>query len=463
MTTFASLKLSDPLLQALQEEGYKEPTPIQAKAIPMILTGRDIMATAQTGTGKTAGFTLPLLQRLSEMRATKERAVRALVLVPTRELADQVGKSVAAYGRHLSFRSAVIIGGVDVEPQLKALREGVDIVIATPGRLRDLLGQNALSLSQLKMLVLDEADRMLDLGFIEEIRGIIRQLPAKRQNMMFSATFSEDIIQLTEELMRHPVRVEVAVRNSAAKTVKQSVYPVDVHDKADILSYLFKGGSWKKALVFVRTKKRADQLVLQLEREQISSVAIHSNKSQIYRTRALETLKKGKVQILVATDVAARGLDIEQLPLVVNYDLPKVPEDYIHRIGRTGRAGESGRAISLMSPEERKLVDAIGTLLNRQLQPEPIPFFDGGVSDSVITEADVRPTKRKRASGKVTADNHTRNNGRKKTGKVADRGKAINKPANKKTNNKVKGGAGGAAKKKVGGFGAKPRAGKPAS
>ncbi|WP_461538517.1 DEAD/DEAH box helicase [Spongorhabdus nitratireducens] len=455
--SFASLGLSAPLQQALDEQGYREPTPIQSKAIPMILTGRDMMAAAQTGTGKTAGFTLPLLQRLSDMKASKSGAPRALILVPTRELADQVGKSVEAYGRHLPFKSAIIIGGVDVEPQLQQLQQGVDIVIATPGRLKDLLNQKKLSLQQLRMLVLDEADRMLDLGFIQEIRSIISLLPQKRQSLMFSATFSPDIVALTEELMRHPVRVEVAPRNSAAKTVKQTVYAVDVQDKPDILSYIIQGGKWSRALVFVRTKKRADQLVEQLAEEQLSAVAIHSNKSQIYRTRALDALKKGKVRILVATDVAARGLDIEQLPLVVNYDLPKVAQDYVHRIGRTGRAGESGRAISLMSPEERKLVGAIGELLGRKLAPEPLPFFEDGVLDTATFETPVKKTlkvRKQTTSQKKGGGSNPAKQPRKGQGSNHRSARNSNKAGTAKTDSKNKRPA---AAKKVGGFGAKPR------
>ncbi|MGB1272263.1 MAG: DEAD/DEAH box helicase, partial [Endozoicomonas sp.] len=306
MTTFTSLGLSEPLLQAVAEAGYQQPTPIQAKAIPMAMTGRDLMASAQTGTGKTAGFTLPLLHRLSEMRASAQ--IRALVLVPTRELALQVRESLSTYGTHLPLKSAAVYGGVDMEPQIKALKNGIDILAATPGRLLDLIAKQHVDLSKLRILVLDEADRMLDLGFREDIERILKSAPVKRQNMLFSATFSQDIKQLTHEFLRHPVKIEIENPNSAAKTVVQSVYPVDQQDKPEILSYLIKGGQWEKALVFVRTKKAANKVAELLEEDGINARAIHSDKSQYLRVRTLEDFKDHYFNVLVATDVAARGL-----------------------------------------------------------------------------------------------------------------------------------------------------------
>lgn len=376
MTTFTSLGLSEPLLQAVTEAGYQQPTPIQAKAIPMAMTGRDLMASAQTGTGKTAGFTLPLLHRLSEMRASAH--IRALVLLPTRELALQVQESLTQYGTHLPLKSAAVYGGVDMEPQIKALESGLDILVATPGRLLDLIAKQHVDLSKLRILVLDEADRMLDLGFREDIERILKSAPVKRQNMLFSATFSRDIKQLAHEFLRHPVKIEIENPNSTAKTVIQSVYPVDQQDKPEILSYLINGGKWTKALVFVRTKKAANKVAELLEEDGINARAIHSDKSQYLRVRTLEDFKDHYFNVLVATDVAARGLDIEQLPLVVNYDLPKVAQDYVHRIGRTGRAGQPGRAISLMNPEEKKLLESIRQKTKQPLKVEPLPYFEEG-------------------------------------------------------------------------------------
>ncbi len=385
MTQFTSLGLSEPLLRAVQEKGYQFATPIQDKAIPVVLAGRDVLAAAQTGTGKTASFTLPLLQRLSEEGApAKNRAVRALVLTPTRELAAQVSESVDVYGRHLTLRSAVIFGGVSINPQMMKLRGGVDILVATPGRLLDLHSQNAVVLSKVEILVLDEADRMLDMGFIHDIRRILKLLPQRRQNLLFSATFSDEIRQLTKGLLHNPVSIDVAPRNTAATTVQQTVYQVDKTDKPEILSYLIQSGGWEQVLVFTRTKHGANKLSQQLERDGITSAAIHGNKSQGARTRALADFKAGEVRVLVATDIAARGLDIEQLPHVVNYELPNVPEDYVHRIGRTGRAGASGEAISLVSPEERKLQVDIEKLLKRKLDVQPVPYFEPGEKKPMV-------------------------------------------------------------------------------
>ncbi|RRJ85313.1 DEAD/DEAH box helicase [Aestuariirhabdus litorea] len=378
MNAFTSLGLSGPLVEALNDQGYQTPTPVQRKAIPPILRGRDLLAAAQTGTGKTAGFALPILQRLAE--TTPARAgVRALVLAPTRELAAQVAERVAAYGNHLSLRSTVVYGGVDMAPQVAQLQQGVDILVATPGRLLDLLHKGALTLESVETLVLDEADRMLDLGFIDAVQRIIAQLPARRQNLLFSATFAPAVMELANGLLVDPVRVEVSPANSAAELVQQSVYEVDWEDKPDTVRYLIEEGRWSRALVFIRTKKSADDLVDYLRQEGIAAAAIHSNKSQILRTRTLDAFKRGEVQVLVATDIAARGLDIAELPLVINYDLPRVAQDYVHRIGRSGRAGAEGRAMTLFSRSERKWLEGIEQLLKRPLSPEPLPFYEDGV------------------------------------------------------------------------------------
>ena len=377
MTLFSSLGLSEPLLRAVRETGYETATPIQAQAIPVILEGRDILAAAQTGTGKTAGFTLPLLELLSSRgEPARNRAVRALVLTPTRELAAQVAESVATYGQYLTLRSAVIFGGVSINPQMMKLRGGVDVLVATPGRLLDLHGQNAVDLSKVEILVLDEADRMLDMGFIHDIRRVLKLLPSKRQNLLFSATFSNEIRELTKGLLHNPASIEVAPRNTTATRVTQAVYQVDKGDKNDLLCHLIADGAWEQVLVFTRTKHGANKLAQYLERDGISAAAIHGNKSQGARTRALADFKAGAVRVLVATDIAARGLDIEQLPHVVNYELPNVPEDYVHRIGRTGRAGASGEAVSLVGPEERKLLLDIERLLKRKVDVSPVPHFE---------------------------------------------------------------------------------------
>ncbi|MCU7943958.1 MAG: DEAD/DEAH box helicase [Candidatus Thiodiazotropha sp. (ex Cardiolucina cf. quadrata)] len=368
--SFENLGLSAELLRAIHDQGYTEPTPIQRKAIPVILTGRDVMAGAQTGTGKTAGFTLPLLQRLAKQPShNSQRPVRALVLTPTRELAAQVGDSVQTYGRHTSLRSAVIFGGVKINPQIDKLRRGVDILIATPGRLLDHAGQQTVDLSQIEILVLDEADRMLDMGFIHDIRKVLALLPDnnKRQNLLFSATFSSDIKKLADRLLEHPELIEVARRNTTAEKIKQVVHPVDKRRKREMLSHMIGSQNWRQVLVFTRTKHGANRLAQQLEKDGLSASAIHGNKSQGARTRALAGFKNGEIRVLVATDIAARGLDIDQLPHVVNYELPNVPEDYVHRIGRTGRAGNEGEAISLVCVDEHKLLKDIEQLLKRKI------------------------------------------------------------------------------------------------
>ncbi len=377
--SFSELGLSETLVRAVTELGYSTPTPIQTQAIPAVLAGGDLLAGAQTGTGKTAGFTLPLLQRLSTRAATQpggRRVPRALVLTPTRELAAQVEESVRAYGKYLTVRSMVMFGGVGINPQIDQLRKGVDIVVATPGRLLDHVGQRTIDLSQIEILVLDEADRMLDMGFIHDIRKVLALLPSKRQNLLFSATFSDDIRALADKLLDKPVSIEVARRNTTAETVSQRVYPVDRERKRELLAHLVKSNDWHQVLVFSRTKHGANRLAEQLSKDDIPALAIHGNKSQSARTRALSEFKSGTLQVLVATDIAARGIDIDQLPHVVNFDLPNVPEDYVHRIGRTGRAGAEGEAISLVCIDEHGLLRDIERLIKRELPRTILPGFE---------------------------------------------------------------------------------------
>jgi ATP-dependent RNA helicase RhlE len=373
-SNFTSLGLVPPLLRAIADAGYDTPTPIQQQAIPVVLTGRDLRAAAQTGTGKTAGFTLPILQRLAAPGADGRPAVgkpgrpRCLVLVPTRELAAQVEDSVRTYGKYLPLTSLVVFGGVNINPQISALRGRVDILVATPGRLLDHVGQRTVDLSGIEVLVLDEADRMLDMGFIRDIRKILALLPKARQNLLFSATFSDEIRELADGLLRDPATVEVARRNTPSELVEQSVYLVDKGAKRHLLAHLITSGDWHQVLVFTRTKHGANRLAEQLVKDGVEALAIHGNKSQNARTRALAAFKNGTLPVLVATDIAARGLDIDQLPHVVNFELPNVPEDYVHRIGRTGRAGSEGAAISLVDREESRLLADIERLLKR-----PIP------------------------------------------------------------------------------------------
>ena len=381
--TFRTLGLSTDLLHAVADQGYTSPTPIQQQAIPVILQGQDIFASAQTGTGKTAGFTLPLLQRLNTAYPNEgHRTPRALILTPTRELAAQVSNSVKTYGKYLSLKSTVIYGGVGIGPQIQALRRGVDILVATPGRLLDHLGQKTLDLSQIEILVLDECDRMLDMGFIHDIRKILAYLPPSRQTLMFSATFSQEIRQLASTLLKSPVQIEVATRNTTADQVEQVVHPVDRDRKRELLSHMIGFHNWKQVLVFTRTKHGANRLAEQLAKDGLKTSAIHGNKSQAARTRALEEFKQGKVRVLVATDIASRGLDIDQLPHVVNFELPSVPEDYVHRIGRTGRAGNKGRAVSLVSKDEYPMLKSIEQLLNRTLTKVVIPGYEPTASQS---------------------------------------------------------------------------------
>ena len=373
---FAQLGLKADLLRAIAAQGYTSPTSIQSQAIPVVLAGRDVLAGAQTGTGKTAAFALPMLQLLSERprrMADKPRAPRALVLTPTRELAAQVSESFVTYGAHHALRTAVIFGGVGIEPQKALLRRGIDVLVATPGRLLDHVGQRTVDLGGVEILVLDEADRMLDMGFIRDIRKVLALLPRARQNLLFSATYSDDIKRLADDLLDNPAVIEVARRNATAENVTQHVYRVDKEAKRDLLVHLIKEGQWYQALVFTRTKHGANRLTEQLLRAGIEAAAIHGNKSQAARTRALAGFKEGKVRVLVATDIAARGLDIDRLPHVVNYELPNVPEDYVHRIGRTGRAGESGIAISLVGRDETGLLKDIQRLLKQDIQVLPVP------------------------------------------------------------------------------------------
>jgi len=374
--SFSTLGLSEPLLRAITDQGYTTPTPVQKQAIPVILSGSDVLAGAQTGTGKTAGFTLPLLEKLSQLPVTKEkRRVKALILTPTRELAAQVAESVKIYGKYLPFTSTVIFGGVGANPQIATLRRGVDIVIATPGRLLDLVGQKAVDLSSVDTLILDEADRMLDMGFIHDIKKILAKLPAKRQNLLFSATFSNDIKRLADGLLNSPKNIEVARRNTSAETIAQKIYPVDCKRKKELLVQLIKEEDWKQVLVFTRTKHGANKLTEYLQNSRINAAAIHGNKSQGARTKALAQFKDSTVRVLVATDIAARGIDIDQLPHVVNFELPNVPEDYVHRIGRTGRAGCNGEAMSLVCVDEHELLANIEKLIKKDIHKFVVKGF----------------------------------------------------------------------------------------
>ena len=379
--SFSELGLSDEIVRAVTDHGYTIPTPIQAQAIPAVLAGGDLLAGAQTGTGKTAGFTLPILNRLSvgggaPTTTSQTRPIRALILTPTRELAAQVEESVRTYGKYLKLTSAVIFGGVGINPQIKMLKHGVDILVATPGRLLDHMGQGTVNLSHVEILILDEADRMLDMGFIKDIKKILAVLPKKRQNLLFSATFSEEIKTLADGLLNAPAMIEVARRNSTVEIIAQKVHPVDRDKKHPLLAHLIKSNNWEQVLVFTRTKHGANKLVEQLDKDGITGMAIHGNKSQSARTKALAEFKDGKLQVLVATDIAARGIDIDQLPHVVNYDLPNIPEDYVHRIGRTGRAGATGEAISLVCVDEHEMLRDIEKLIKRALPKEVIDGFE---------------------------------------------------------------------------------------
>ncbi|NBD19973.1 DEAD/DEAH box helicase [Aquabacterium fontiphilum] len=374
--SFEDLGLSAPLLKAVAEAGYTAPTPIQAQAIPAVLSGGDLLAGAQTGTGKTAGFTLPLLHQLSAEPPRHPRVIRGLILTPTRELAAQVEECVRLYGKYLPLKSLVIFGGVGMNPQIDALRRGVDILVATPGRLLDLHQQGEIDLKHVTHFVLDEADRMLDMGFIHDIRKVLAILPPNKQSLLFSATFSDEIKALAERLLRSPRVIEVARRNATADTISQKVHPVDRDRKRELLTHLIQSQDWHQVLVFTRMKHGANRLVEYLEKQDVSAMAIHGNKSQSARTRALAEFKAGTLRVLVATDIAARGIDIDQLPHVVNFELPNVPEDYVHRIGRTGRAGAEGEAVSLVCVDEEGFLADIERLIKRPLPREVVPGFE---------------------------------------------------------------------------------------
>lgn len=419
---FTELGLNAQITQAVSNTGYTTPTPIQAQAIPAILEGHDLMAAAQTGTGKTAAFTLPLLEKLSQGRKAQSNQARALILTPTRELALQVSESVETYGKELPLTSTVVYGGVKINPQMQKLRKGVDILVATPGRLLDLYQQNAVRFDHLEILVLDEADRMLDMGFIRDIKKILTLLPKKRQNLLFSATFSNDIRALAKGLVHNPVEISVTPKNSTAETVKQKIYPVDKSQKPNLLIQLIKDHGWYQVLVFTRTKHGANRLATQLEKNGIKAAAIHGNKTQSARVRALNAFKENSIQVLVATDIAARGIDIDLLPHVVNFDLPNVSEDYVHRIGRTGRAGESGEAISLVCAEEFSELVGIENLINQILPREIVKGFEpkNALGESKLGLKLKKPKKPKKpkvwqekSEGKVshTADNRSANKG----------------------------------------------------
>ena len=374
--SFSSLGLSDALLKAISKKGYTTPSPIQQKAIPPILEGKDVLASAQTGTGKTAGFTLPILQLLSQGQQLRQRPIRALILTPTRELAAQILANINEYSTFLDLKSTVIFGGVNQNPQVTQLRQGVDILVATPGRLIDLQNQGLISLAKVEILVLDEADRMLDMGFLRDIERILKVLPSKRQNLLFSATFSRDIKQLAMGILHHPVQVEATPENTTVDAIIQKVYPVAKEKKTDLIIKLITEGNWKQILVFTRTKQGANKLTESMISSGIKAAAIHGNKGQGARTKALAGFKDGSLTALVATDIAARGLDIPLLPHVVNFELPNIPEDYVHRIGRTGRAGASGEAISLFSPDETVFLRDIEKLIGLKLPKEQIIGFE---------------------------------------------------------------------------------------
>jgi ATP-dependent RNA helicase RhlE len=382
---FTDLGLAEPLLRAVRDQGYDIPTPIQAQAIPAVLQGGDLMAGAQTGTGKTAGFTLPMLHRLAAgkpvQNARGRPAIRALILTPTRELAAQVEESVRTYGKYLSLTSAVMFGGVGMQPQIDKLRRGIDILVATPGRLLDHAQQGTLDLRHVEIFVLDEADRMLDMGFIHDIKKVLALLPAKKQSLLFSATFSDEIKALADRLLNQPALIEVARRNATAETIAQKMHPVGRERKKDLLAHLIKQGDWHQVLVFTRMKHGANRLTDYLNDQGISAMAIHGNKSQSARTKALADFKNGDLQVLVATDIAARGIDIDQLPHVVNFELPNVPEDYVHRIGRTGRAGAQGEAVSLVCVDEEIFLKDIEKLIKRSIPREVVPGFEAPANE----------------------------------------------------------------------------------
>ncbi|MGB0893751.1 MAG: DEAD/DEAH box helicase [Parashewanella sp.] len=428
--SFASLGLSAPILEAVKKQGYDTPSPIQSHAIPAVLEGKDVMAAAQTGTGKTAGFTLPILERLTNGSRVQANQVRALILAPTRELAAQVGDSVQTYSSNLSLRSTVVFGGVKINPQMMKLRRGVDVLIATPGRLLDLYNQNAISFKQLEILVLDEADRMLDMGFIHDIKKILAILPKNRQNLLFSATFSDDIRKLAKGLVNNPVEISVTPENAAAKSVEQWLYPVDKSRKTALVTKLIKANNWKQVLIFTKTKHGANRLTRHLESKGVLAGVIHGNKSQNARIKALADFKAGKTRALVATDIAARGLDIDQLPQVVNFDLPNVAEDYVHRIGRTGRAGSTGQAISLVCADELKELKAVERLTNQLLERKIQVGFEPE-NDLPITQLDGKKKRIKKPKKPKTDHQNGQRSGDVSRG---------HKPTSNKASGKTQGG-----------------------
>ena len=431
--TFSSLGLSESMLAAVARQGYKQPSPIQSQAIPAILAGKDVTAAAQTGTGKTAAFVLPLLQRLAEGEPSKDKRVRALILTPTRELAHQVNDSVFAYGKKSRLRSAVVYGGVRIGTQIGKLRRGVDVLVATPGRLLDLHRQDAVDFSALEMVVLDEADRMLDMGFIDDIRTILDLLPSERQSLLFSATLSDKIRKLAKRLANNPLEISVNRDSSTVKTVKQWIHPVDKSKKGALLVHLIQAHQWQQALVFTKTKHGADRLARRLNNNDISAVSIHGGKSQGQRMRALNCFKKGTASILVATDVAARGLDIDAMPRVVNVDLPTVAEDYVHRIGRTGRAGALGQALSLVSADEHRQLVAIEKLIKQQLERKLVDEFEPEhnlpSSSAKVKPDNAKPSSRRRRRPRPGARARSKEGGgrssesRSRRAKPARRGK----------------------------------------
>ncbi len=434
---FSELGLSDSILKAIEQQGYREPSPIQAQTIPAILEGKDVMATAQTGTGKTAGFTLPILEILSKGNPTKSNQIRTLILTPTRELAAQVSDSVTTYGKYLPLRSSVVFGGIKINPQMRKLRSGVDILVATPGRLLDLYSQNAVKFDTLEIVVFDEADRMLDMGFIHDIKRILKILPSKKQTLMFSATFSNDIRTLAKSLVSNPVEISVTPRNSTVKAVKQWIHPVDKSKKQALLTHLIQEHGWYQVLVFSRTKHGANRIATQLEKKKINATTIHGNKGQGARTRALADFKAGKVNVLVATDIAARGIDIDQLPHVVNFDLPHVPEDYVHRIGRTGRAGSKGEAISLVSADEAKQLFDIERLTQKELErimvDNFVPEHYLPESGKKILPPKIKKSKKNKSRNKLRYGKNSNSQENKSNNKKDFLGSKSNKKPTRKT------------------------------
>ena len=441
--SFASLGLSEALVRAIEAAGYTQPTPVQQRAIPAVLQGRDLMVAAQTGTGKTGGFALPILERLfpgghpDKSQRHGPRQPRVLVLTPTRELAAQVHDSFKIYARDLKFVSACIFGGVGMNPQVQAMSRGVDVLVACPGRLLDLAGQGSVDLSHVEILVLDEADRMLDMGFIHDVKKVLARLPAKRQNLMFSATFSKDITNLADKLLHNPERIEVTPPNTTVERIEQRVYRLPASHKRALLAHLITQGAWEQVLVFTRTKHGANRLAEYLEKHGLTAAAIHGNKSQNARTKALADFKAGTVRIMVATDIAARGLDIDQLPHVVNFELPNVEEDYVHRIGRTGRAGRSGEAISLVAPDEEKLLKSIERVTRQKIQDGDLMGFDASTVEAEKPEARERPQMNPRGGRGQRADGSNAG-GRKDKGK--DKGQEKDKPAGDRATEKAAGG-----------------------